>query len=300
MKAILFLFLMLSLNVFSQKYTIEQDDMGHYFPKVNNRLITNIAIDKKNNGKIALIVQGKAITPYKYDLMWLDEWKKFVIVAINEPSENSGKSKLKYGVIDKMGTQILPCEYDVIWDVGKEIHLFKGEVENDIPQKGKWAYMNLKGNIFIPCTLDYIRVEDFQRGYAKVLKGIFDFEQSKYIGHYGFIDSLGKEVVPCVISTEVYSEIGVLSDGMINVCKSLFNSDGFEEKRVGFVDMKGEIVIPTIYDKSFIFYKGMCHVNSLNRKICGCGGLYIDKKGNKVTPKQKQIDEYYNYVFEDK
>ena len=102
----------------------------------------------------------------------------------------------------------------------------------------------------------YITVEGFKDSLARVYKG----------GKYGYIDSTGKEVVPCIYESTNY--LG-FSEDMLAVKK-----DGLW----GYVNKEGVEVIPCVYEEAYDFSEGLALVGQDN--FYG----YIDKKGNEVVP----------------
>ena len=81
-------------------------------------------------------------------------------------------------------------------------------------------------------------------------------------GKWGFIDKIGKEIVPfkySFVSWETH-----FSDGTKKV------RNGF---KWGFIDKKGQQIIPTIYKDVEVFCEGLAIVNDYNKRF------YIDKKG---------------------
>ena len=127
----------------------------------------------------------------------------------------------------------------------------------------------------VPFKYDY--VYDFNEGMAAVMIG-------KKIG---FIDESGKEVVPCIYDMsdsyfQFYPDCS-FSEGLMRVCK--VEEDGVEELnnvKWGFIDKKGNTVVPLKYNEVGDFSDGMAWVMTYVGEDMKYG--YIDKFGNEVVP----------------
>ena len=82
----------------------------------------------------------------------------------------------------------------------------------------------------------YDRVNDFNEGLASVCRD----------GKWGFIDTSGREVVPCR-----YNDVFDFNEGMARV-----ETGG----KWGYVDKTGREVIPCIYDEAYDFSDGLAKV----------------------------------------
>lgn len=80
---------------------------------------------------------------------------------------------------------------------------------------------------------------------------------------YGFIDSTGREVIPCI-----YDDANRFSEGLVAV-----KLDG----KWGFIDEAGNTVISFKYDSALVFENGKARVRLAGREF------YIDKHGNEVN-----------------
>lgn len=154
----------------------------------------------------------------------------------------------KYGFIDKLGHEIIPCKYDYAQDFINGISIVtmdkkQGAINEQgsivIPCKydainrndkdslmvtilnGKWGFLDLKGNIAIPFEYDYCC--QFREGLAAI-------EQN---GLYGFINKKGEIIIPC--QYKKISQSTVFSDGLIGVCRDV---------QWGYIDKTGKLVIP--------------------------------------------------------
>lgn len=117
--------------------------------------------------------------------------------------------------------------------------------------------------------------------------GLVAFENT-YTGKYGFVDSTGVMLVPPIYDD--YHECDFSVDRLVAVRKDM--GQDVEETGWGFINMKGEVVVPCIYYrhwddsiKSF-FTPGeagiapMCRILSGGSKRMGC----INRKGEIVIP----------------
>lgn len=162
----------------------------------------------------------------------------------------------KYGFIDKLGHEIIPCIYDEAedFDFGVSI-VTKGEKTGAINKYGKMvipckydninsfgkdslavAYLNeksgfidLKGNIVIPFNYEYC--DKFSEGLAEVRQD----------GLYGFINKKGELIIPCQYKGLYYGH--GFSDGLVGVSVE-GEHYGIADDRWGYIDKAGKIIIP--------------------------------------------------------
>ena len=172
-----------------------------------------------------------------------------VIKYTNTPD---GGMVYKYGYIDKMGNEVIPCKYEGNEMMDYEFHEGLTAVTNG---EGM-AYIDVDGKEIT--SFIYDEAGSFSEGYAVVKKN----------DNYYIIDTSGKELtelkyIPCI--EEVFSE------GLFPV---------WDDDKIGFVNTKGELVIPRKYssDPGIFFSEGLVNVSNGNK----CG--YIDKTGKEVIP----------------
>ena len=175
----------------------------------------------------------------------------------------------KYGLIDRVGNEILPCHYEYIIECDGDF--FEGLAR--ISRNGKWGFESIRyggrPSEAIPCIYD--SATDFQGGLSRVIKE----------GEIGFIDVFGHETIPC----------NNLSDFIINFPNANLDSfynyrysdcDGLRRiKKDNFlelIDINGRILTKRYKSISY-FYEGLACVEGENGK---CG--YIDKTGKEVIP----------------
>lgn len=167
----------------------------------------------------------------------------------------------KYGFIDKLGHEIIPCVYDDVEDFYLGVSIVtKDEKKGAINQQGHWV---------IPCKYDHISA------FSKDSLAAASINEKS-----GFIDLKGNTVVPFD-----YEYCGTFSEGLADVCK-----DGL----IGFINKKGELVIPCQYVDLYNgcgFSEGLVGVSIDG----GQAGIlddkwgYIDKTGNIVIPFQEGL-----------
>jgi len=150
----------------------------------------------------------------------------------------------------------------------------------------------------------YDRCFEFHDGLAAVIKD----------GKYGYINGKGEEVIPVQYefhdisdSAEGYEELTIrnFSDGMVAVAKFTIDDElGIPIPKWGFMDKKGNIIIPFQYANVGDFSEGICAVDE---------GAYIDKEGNLIFTKDNSLTndfhsglaliknwKDYSYIFVDK
>lgn len=220
-------------------------------------LITWVVIKCLSPSKIADITIDK-ITPElaeatkKYDeLGWFSEGLARVL--------KGGK----YGYIDKLGHEIIPCKYD---DAGGFEYGVAVVSLND-----KEGAIDHRGRIVIPIIYDWISFQE--RGRDETYCPEDSIAVARKDGKYGMIDITGKIIVPFE-----YDECFHFIEGLAAIIK-----DG----KLGFVNKKGDVIIPCIYDEqSHAFSQGLAAV----RKNEEWG--YINKNGDVVIPFQKELLGY--------
>lgn len=120
---------------------------------------------------------------------------------------------------------------------------------------GKYGYKDSKGNLVIPYK--YSVAGDFSEGLAWV------WEKGK---GYGFIDKSDKLIIPFMYKTVLSFREGLTAAKL--------------DKKWGFIDKKGNTVIPFSYDYVDAFSEGLAAA----QPIRGQGYGYINTKGEMVIP----------------
>lgn len=128
----------------------------------------------------------------------------------------------KTGAIDQHGNMVIPCKYDIIHSFGKDSLAVAYLNE-------KSGFIDFKGNIVIP--FDYEYCERFSEGLAAVRQD----------GLYGFINRKGELIIPCQYEG-LYNSHG-FCDGLVGVSINGGNA-GIIDDKWGYIDKTGKIVIP--------------------------------------------------------
>lgn len=233
----------------------------------------------KKDGKYGWIdTNGLTVIPFKYEwaMSFNAEWAKVKLDGKMIFIDRTGNPKLpitfdgvgyyrdglawahkdgKWGFIDTLGNIVIPFTYT------KTGNFEKGRAW--VWKDSKCGHIDTKGNITTPII--YESASDFSRGY----NGDSLFASVKLNGKYGKVGINGTLAIPCE-----YIGIDHFSMGMAKVKKQVG-----EMYKFGYVNYKGEEIIPCIYDKAERFKEG--------RKVVfvskdGQWGL-INQKGVEVT-----------------
>ena len=241
--------------------------------------------------------KGNVVTSYKYNFADTGKFNNGIAIVGNQFDNYSA-----WGIIDKQGNEMLPCEFKEIKiseDIAILIDRNKKYCAIDLQRKklvvafGDYSYIgdfnngfatvakridartvyygaiDKNGKEIVPCKYRYM--SNFLNGYAKI-ENILDEKIGK-----GLIDTLGREIVPCI-----YKEVGEFSDGLVYVESK--QSMGGEKK---FIDKNGEtaFVLNSNYCKVENFVDGLCEVReSTNGTLSSERAGFIDKSGNVIVP----------------
>lgn len=107
---------------------------------------------------------------------------------------------------------------------------------------------------FCKAVRKYSCLCDFENGFAAVQNG----------EKWGFINTEGKEIVPCI-----YELVSSFSDGMACVCKN---------GKWGYVNTNGELAVPCVYESAKDFSEGLASVSKNGKEG------FINKKGEVAIP----------------
>lgn len=223
---------------------------------------------------------------------------------------NNGVAKVKksnkFGYIDKSGNIVVPIKYEYVsefegdvaifvqWDKryslvncglvnkkGIEITLPKGcrisaegffEGLARVEKNNRWSFVNKSGKIITPFR--YTQIGNFNEGLAMV-----EIDNSRT----GFIDSLGKEVIP-----PLFDDDGVFGGDFTNKLYSF--SEGLckvrKNRKFGFIDKTGKVVVAPQYRDVDNFKEGFAAVSGeeITKKNVKWG--FINDKGLLVIPIQ--------------
>lgn len=205
------------------------------------------------------------------------------------------KKNEKYGFINKLGEEIIPCIYDDAEDfnnglaiVGKRIsedNLIYGCLDQNgsiiIPLKyenivgflnsvsparidGKEGAIDNTGKTIIPFI--YESVHSYHEGLALVVNAD---------NKYGYVDEQGKLVIPFKFNYEHYTVSNEFSDGL-----AAFEN---EEGKMGYIDKKGNVVIPCKFRFAKSFNRGLAAVGIGDINWDNSNGWTLDKSNAKST-----------------
>lgn len=199
----------------------------------NNKKIADVSIDKVSKELAESIKKYDRIYDFHEGLARVEKGKKFGFIDKlgNEiiPCKYDDADDFKFGVavveiddknglINKQGNTILVCKYD-------NIHTFDKDSTATAYLNKKAGRINITGDVVIP--FEYEECCNFSEGLSAVRKN----------GLYGFIDKSNRLIIPCQYE-ELYDGIG-FNEGLVGV-KNGVGSYG----EWGYIDKTGKIVIP--------------------------------------------------------
>ncbi|MEO7311497.1 MAG: WG repeat-containing protein [Chitinophagaceae bacterium] len=173
----------------------------------------------------------------------------------------------KWGCIDLQGNIVAPIIFysPVVFVDG--IALVTQDIGTDVSQGGtagntyqpilRYGFIDRAGKQITSCT--YSNASNFSEGVAAVESG----------GSYKFIDKKGNTV----LADQNYRFIGSFSEGLCMV-KAYLPFPGL----CGYINSKGEKILPPKYSMAWAFKEGVAHVEMDNKHG------FIDKNGAEVIP----------------
>jgi hypothetical protein len=219
---------------------------------------------------------GKVVLPISYSL-----------ASVASDGFLAFKQNKKNGLADYSGTIILEPNFDFISFAGKFLI---------VKRDGEWEVLSKKGAILLDFQPEYVEelgndsLVSMSSKQGKFLMDVFTKERkSKYydglFSLYGtdpnnlFRIKLDRRMSLMDLSgnivSDAFDEIGIFFEGVASVST---------KGKYGFVDTKGKLTIPCIYDRPGRFKDGLCKT-SLNGKV-----VFIDRKGKTVfSPKTDKI-----------
>lgn len=248
-------------KAFYDFYHMEKCSFSGGFARVKN----------KDNKWGFVNTNGKRITPFKYESA-----KDFNdgLACIEVTVEGNCS---KYGYIDTNGTEVIPPEYGNAENFSEGMsHVsyerFDHAVNNII--------INKKGDIII--TYKFSSVSEFTLGKAFVVLYDFEGKLESFI-----IDKFGREIIQLDYDSigEFHSYTGrqvlFIYNGLIKFCQN---------KKYGFINSEGKVIINNLYDWTQGFEKGF--IVKINNKY----GL-IDFDGNTIV--KSKYDEIGTWIIND-
>ena len=192
----------------------------------------------------ALAATATEAIPCQYDYVWPFS-EGLARVSLNK----------KQGYIDKTGKLVIPCQYEGASDFSEGVaSVYPSDIDSCI-------YIDKTGKEIFPFTHD--DGGSFSEGMSIIMMG-----EDAFSARYGYMNSAGKEVVPCQ-----YLNVSNFSGGLAAVQN--------QESMWGYIDKTGKVVIPFQYKDMRDFSDGLARVQDENYKYG-----YIDKTGKLVIPCQ--------------
>ena len=165
-----------------------------------------------------------------------------------------------------------------------------------VKHNGKFGFVNEEGNLIVPCRYD--KVLNFSNGIAcvgikkirnkfetdTVVQDVMNKQEIQEKMYWGLIDKSGKEILSCDYEYFVRDRCKCFPE--LFKAEIKYNNG---DSKIGFVNSKGEVVIPIEYDRcdSKNYFANGKVVLSKDRNNC-----LIDKNGNIIVPLGKYlIDE---------
>jgi len=245
---------------------------------------------------------GSEVIPPQYDKVY-DFSDGLAMVMIADREDEKYWNTRKWGFIDKTGKEVVPVIYD-------EVGEFR-EGRACVVQDGKLGFIDETGAIVIPLSYEspypshQAWYRDIMPYFSEGLAPIWDGDA--YSGKYGYIDRDGNVVIPFV-----YDYAAQFSEGLAYVSKggtflidvAVEFDDTAEDRKFGFIDRDGEVVIPLAYDCDYssgsyaifeqYFYDGLARVSKGTPWHMEYG--IIDKTGAVTVP--LQFDWIWRYGWD--
>jgi hypothetical protein len=202
----------------------------------------------------------------------------------------SKKSREKFGYINMYGEEVIPVQYDWAFPFSEGLAAVSIDSKYEFIDAGKYGFINKEGHVQIPFDYDYALC--FQEGLAVVGKNKkigyinregktvipFEYEGGTNFrdgiagviknGKLGYIDKEGNVVIDCIYDN--IFRIAHASEEMIPVEL---------DKKWGYIDTTGAVIIPFEFYRAAPFYSGRAYV-SVNGDHFG----FIDVNGDILVP----------------
>lgn len=259
-------------------------------PKIAPKPQPNYRVERQNGHVGLLNQQGEVVIPFEYNRLELSDDEKTLLAM--------KKDSALYGFIDISGKEIVPFKY-------KKAAEFSEGLAAVSEDGKKMGFIDLTGKWVIPAQYDWqgltpyrftdgavVVYQDAPREIKNPLNGetaTLNIPQAAVInakneiivpfGQYEGMDGF-KEGLARV-------EVKAKSDGTMNNGKMDLG------RRFGFINTKGELVIPTIYYDAAVFREGLANV-AIKDKYG-----FIDQQGNTVIPFEydNHLHSYFHNGF---
>lgn len=273
----------------------------------NGRII--VKAKYSDGGKLGVMdLNGKwVIMPKYFEISKMDSNQHYM-ASIVKPGDSK---RLVWGVIDKIGKEVIPFKYSSLSIHGKNYIVAEGndpwgddlleDLEEDddedfldaldSEEKRKWGLLSPTGAEILPVKLFYIEltsekdilmIEEKEKSaiaMGKLNKSLFDLRKKTMFSlvaydeyKYDKVKFNGKPKGDYRILSPYFAE------GVINVAKA---------GKWGFIDKTGKIIIPFQYDHASAFSKGAALIKNNNE------WFYINKQGKKIN--ENEANKQVNY-----
>ena len=198
----------------------------------------------------------------------------------------------QWGYINHDGEVVIPCKYNQALRIKNNVaEVYDGNSWLFLSVEQQCGYDIIPSKNFEDKVLFIVKCDD-KRGFANadgdiVIKPKYMYCRPFYEGmaavsapsggllnnRWGFVDINGHEIV----QPDRYNDVGDFSEGLAWVSDGKSSEGfGFKGSKFGFINVKGELVIPMIYDDASSFFEGKAMV------YLGDKCIYIDKNGNVI------------------
>lgn len=166
--------------------------------------------------------EGNQLSDQEYEDIF-DFYKGFAVV----------RNEDMYGIIDSQGKEVIPCKYIYDEFTRMDIKDFVDYGVVRIKKNGKWGLLNRKGELIVPATYD--KMSAFGDGLSLVNRGLM----------WATINTAGEFDLDLCFISAIHSSF---SGGRLGIKQE---KDG--KKKYGYIDHKGEVVIPCKFDQVYEF-----------------------------------------------
>ena len=286
--------------------SINQDnDTIHLYENVG-KFNEGFAAVQLNNKWGYIDKSGKDVVPFKYDFAYdfhegsalveidqkygfIDKTGKSITQFIYEYQSGNfceGMSKVKrdgkWGFIDKSGKEVITAKYIAVHDFHEGLAAVQTTVYSDYYKTyvKAWGFIDIYGREVTELKFNIERygvessVDDFKDGLAKV----------KINNKFGFINKMGKEVIPVI-----FSKVGDFHDGLVWV--QIDGNGTTREPHFKYLDKNGNQTIAKVFAIAGNFYNGIAIVGECKEGYGYCANpyYYIDKNGKVVNKKSELV-----------
>lgn len=195
-------------------------------------------VGKELNGKRGLIDrEGRLVVPIQYDGVNDVHNGLAVVYRTEARGDSTGRKRYKWGAVNEKGEVVIPLKYG---NLGTEFREGKTRFNNG----HLFGYLSSEGEVVIQPQYRFAR--NFRGDRAPVLT----FQENGDGLKWGLINEKGELIVPAVF--DYIDTRGYKHSGLILVGRRLGT-----ERRMGFIDKDGKVVIPLEYPLLDVFYEGL-------------------------------------------